>query len=146
MSGILFLLWTPLPFYLSFKRIFHFSFSCSKMIISISIYSISHSPIGLGFSSHLFWRRKWESTPVFLPRECHEQRSLEGYSPWGHKELDTTEWLTLAHLFYFLQPYATISIISLEWILFPYPDSEQPAGWGCRGQSRGEGMTKLTHQ
>ena len=28
---------------------------------------------------------------VFLPRKFHEQRRLEGYSPWGHKELDTTE-------------------------------------------------------
>ena len=24
----------------------------------------------------------------------HGQRSLVGYSPWGHKELDTTEWLS----------------------------------------------------
>jgi len=31
------------------------------------------------------WRRKWQSTPVFLPRESHGQRSLAGYSPWGHK-------------------------------------------------------------
>ena len=30
-------------------------------------------------------------TPVFLPGESHGQRSLMGYSPWGHKELDTTE-------------------------------------------------------
>ena len=36
------------------------------------------------------WRRKWQPTPVFLPGESHGQRSLEGYSPWGHKELDTT--------------------------------------------------------
>ena len=28
---------------------------------------------------------------LFLPRESHGQRSLEGYSPWGHKEWDTTE-------------------------------------------------------
>ena len=28
--------------------------------------------------------------PVFLPGESHEQRSLVGYSPWGHKELDMT--------------------------------------------------------
>ena len=26
-----------------------------------------------------------------LPGEFHGQRSLEGYSPWSHKELDTTE-------------------------------------------------------
>ena len=37
------------------------------------------------------WRRKWQSTPVFLPGKSHGQRSLVGYSPWGHKELDTTE-------------------------------------------------------
>ena len=37
------------------------------------------------------WRRKWQITPVFLPGESHGQRSLAGYSSWGHKELDTTE-------------------------------------------------------
>ena len=31
------------------------------------------------------------TTPVFLPRESHGQRSLAGYGPWGHKESDTTE-------------------------------------------------------
>ena len=30
-------------------------------------------------------------TLVFLPGESQGQRSLEGYSPWGHKELDTVE-------------------------------------------------------
>ena len=35
-------------------------------------------------------RRAW-NTPVFLPRECHEQRSLRGCRPWGPKESDTTE-------------------------------------------------------
>ena len=28
--------------------------------------------------------------PVFLPGKSHGQRSLAGYSPWGHKELDMT--------------------------------------------------------
>ena len=32
------------------------------------------------------WSRKWQPTPVFLPGECHGQRSLVGCSPWGHKE------------------------------------------------------------
>ena len=31
---------------------------------------------------------------VFFPGEFHGQRSLASYSPWGHKELDTTERLT----------------------------------------------------
>ena len=35
--------------------------------------------------------RAWQPTPVLLPGESHGQRSLEGYYPWGHKELDTTE-------------------------------------------------------
>ena len=35
------------------------------------------------------------ATPVFLPGESHGQRILVGYSPWGYKESDTTEWLHL---------------------------------------------------
>ena len=34
-------------------------------------------------------RRKWQPAPVFLPGKSHGQWSLVGYSPWGHKELDT---------------------------------------------------------
>ena len=33
------------------------------------------------------WRRVWEPTPVFLPGKSHGQRSLIGYSPWGHKRV-----------------------------------------------------------
>ena len=43
------------------------------------------------------WRRAWQPTPVFLPGESHGQRSLVSYSPWGRKELDTTEWLNGYH-------------------------------------------------
>ena len=32
--------------------------------------------------------------PVLLPGESHGERSLAGYTPWGHKELDTTEQLS----------------------------------------------------
>ena len=39
------------------------------------------------------WGRKWHPTPVLLPGKSHGQRSLVGYSPWDHKELDTTERL-----------------------------------------------------
>ena len=34
-----------------------------------------------------------QSTTVLLPGKSHGQRSLVGYSPWGRKELDTTERL-----------------------------------------------------
>ena len=37
------------------------------------------------------WRRAQQPFPAFLPGESHGQRSLVGYSPWGHKESDTTE-------------------------------------------------------
>ena len=40
------------------------------------------------------WRREWLRTPVFLPGEFHEERSLAGYSQWGCKELDTTVTFT----------------------------------------------------
>ena len=35
--------------------------------------------------------RKWQPTPVILPRESHGQRSLADYSPQSRKELDMTE-------------------------------------------------------
>ena len=37
------------------------------------------------------WKRKWQSTSIFLPGEYHGQKSLERYSPWGHKESEMTE-------------------------------------------------------
>ena len=46
---------------------------------------------GLGRSSG---GAKWQPTPIFLP-EFHGQRSLAGYSPWGHKEWDTELTLPL---------------------------------------------------
>ena len=44
----------------------------------------------LSLFTFMHWRRKWQPTPVFLPGESQGQRNLVGYSPWGHKELDTT--------------------------------------------------------
>ena len=51
----------------------------------------------LGDPNGVTWRRKWQPTPVFLPGESHGQKSLEGYSPWGHKKSTNThtrEWLS----------------------------------------------------
>ena len=41
--------------------------------------------------------KEWLPAPVFLLGEFHGQRSLAGYSPWGCKESDTIERLTLSH-------------------------------------------------
>ena len=37
------------------------------------------------------WGREWPPSPVFLLGEVHRQRSLVGYSSWGHKESDMAE-------------------------------------------------------
>ena len=43
----------------------------------------------------ILWWRKWQPTSIFLPGKLYGQRSLASYSPWSHKELDTTERLSL---------------------------------------------------
>ena len=47
----------------------------------------------LGWGRHL--EKEMALHSVFLPGKCHGQRSLVAYSPWGCKELDTTEWLSI---------------------------------------------------
>ena len=42
------------------------------------------------WAGKISWRRKWHTTAVFFPEKSHGRRSLVGYSPWGHKESDTT--------------------------------------------------------
>ena len=45
------------------------------------------------------WRRKWQPTPLLLSGKFHGLRSLVGYSPWGRKELDTSNFTSM--FFYF---------------------------------------------
>ena len=64
------------------------------------------------------------TTPVFLFGKIHGQRSLEGYSPWGRQESQTTEhngtsgtaelWeqLELA-----LNPLLIYTWVTLDWAL-----------------------------
>ena len=47
----------------------------------------------------ILWRRAWQPTPVFSPGEFHGQRSLEGCSPWGRTEVDTTEATEHTHTY-----------------------------------------------
>ena len=58
------------------------------------------------------WRREWPPTAVFVPGESHGQRNLAGYGPWGHKELDTTEHLTL-----FTSPASKLLHVSIKHII-----------------------------
>ena len=56
------------------------------------------------------WRREWLPTPVFLPGELHGQRSLAGYSPWGHKELGMTD--SHFHLLFLVYRWHLLSLSS----------------------------------
>ena len=73
------------------------------------------------------WRREWLPTPVFLPEEPQGQRSLMGYSPWGPKELDTTEWLTLLTIYIvFTTTHITLDIVSnLQMVLSTWENYKQ---------------------
>ena len=58
-----------------------------------------------------------QPTPVFLPGEFHEQRSLAGYSPWNLKESDTTEQLTSVNVAFQLG--LTLTLLPLPILCIP---------------------------
>ena len=69
------------------------------------------------------WRREWQPTLVFLPGEFHGQRSLAGYSQWGHKESDTIERLKLTlstERKDWLSRTATVDMDIMEWVAVKY--------------------------
>ena len=68
------------------------------------------------------WRRKWQPTPVFVPGESHGQRSLAGYNPWGHKNLDT-DWVTNTHLSNILNIKLLLDTSSCQYFLLFYKSS-----------------------
>ena len=55
------------------------------------------------------WRKKWQSTPVFLPGKPHGQRSLAGYSPWGRKSQTRPGDLNHHHMH-----------IAVQWLCRPF--------------------------
>ena len=71
------------------------------------------------------WRRKWQPTPLFLPEKSHGQRSPEGYSPWGHKESDTTEWVLMQATYTWCKGHSS----KLEWKVFWEKWKELVRGW-----------------
>ena len=87
------------------------------------------------------WRREWLPAPVFWPGESQGQRSLAGYSPWGYKESDTTEPLSIhmhthtcthrhTHIYTHTYVYITYtylgSVPSMEFSLFKLLCTQQP--------------------
>ena len=65
------------------------------------------------------WRRKWQPTTVFLPGKFHGQRSLMGYTPWGCKELGTTEH-THTHTHTHNMKFAILTILSVQFSSVKY--------------------------
>ena len=65
------------------------------------------------------WRRAWQPTLVFMPREYHGQRSLVGYSPRGHTESDTTEATQNTHTSLPLESPSHPAILPLQVVTEP---------------------------
>ena len=66
------------------------------LVLSSKESARSAGDLGSIWIGNTTWRRAWQPTAVFLPGKSCGKRSLAGYSPWGHKESDTTE-ATFAH-------------------------------------------------
>ena len=69
--------------------------------------------------------KKWQPTAVFLPGKSHGQRSLSGYSPWGHKGFDTAEWLNNNNKSKALHS-GQLSPEAIFFLVFWYPVSPTP--------------------
>ena len=69
--------WIPL-------NIFVLSLLIYLVYICVCVYMFC---ICLIYVLYIFWKRKWQPTPGFLLGKSHGQRSLGGYSPWGHQRV-----------------------------------------------------------
>ena len=56
---------------------------CRRILYQLSYHGCRFNP----WVRKIPCRRKWECTPVFLPGKSQGQRSLVGYSPWGHNRV-----------------------------------------------------------
>ena len=85
---------------LALEDVFFFFFNLALPLIYLALFRCAQSPQILisekikciwkhDAAINHEWRRKWQPTPVFLPRESPGQRSLVGCSLWGLTELDT---------------------------------------------------------
>ena len=69
---------------------FSFTFPISSSFFSSLLFCYLNMNI---INIRMDWRRKWQPSPVFLPGKFHGQRSLVGYSLWGHKRV-RHDWAT----------------------------------------------------
>ena len=121
---------------LAFRIIAKSLSSISQDIVLItSNYKLSREePVELYDNNIGYQRRQWHPTPVLLPGKSHGRRSLVGCSPWGRKELDTTERLHF-HFYALEKEMATHSSV-LAWRI---PGMAEPGGlpsMGLQSQTR----------
>ena len=81
--------------------------ACIHQSLPITQYSMSNFKQNIKRQAKTICRdkkgkRQWHPTPVLLPGKSHGWKSLVGCSPWGHKELDTTERLHVTSLLHVL--------------------------------------------
>ena len=76
----------------------------------------------------ILWRRKWQPTPVLLPGKSHGWRSMVGYSPWGHKELDPLELSNLGNLSKLSNLTSTTTTVKIKIISITVQVSFVPLG------------------
>ena len=84
------------------------------------------------------WSRKWKPTPLSLPGESHGQRSLVGYNPWGWKESDMTDRLSMhvgSDLWHFMGDLDR----RVSWSR-GVVQTEVPLWWWCVFCIRGDGV------
>ena len=86
--------------------------------------------------------RPREITPVFLPGKSHGQRRLVGYSPWGCKRSDTTEWLNNSSIALFwilpLGEWIHKKVPVPSWSMKPEGEWFQYVGLGWKSAARGQ--------
>ena len=82
------------------------------------------------------WRKKWQPTPVFLPRKSHGWRSLVGYGPGGCKESDTTEQLHFLFTFNcYTRNFYNKNVLASAYIIFlSFLTDEVLCQWQRRGR------------
>ena len=76
--------------FFSFKRVFPADSVVKKKKNTPAIAGDARDT-GSMWGGKIPWRKAWQPTPIFLPRESHGQRSLASYNPWGRKESNMTE-------------------------------------------------------
>ena len=78
-------------------------------------------------------RRRWHPTPVLLPGKSHGQRILVGCSPWGRKELHTTDQL---HFYFSLSCIGEGNGNPLQCSCLENPRDGEPGGLPSTGSHR----------